>query len=288
MFLKKIPLRRPGLSSQGVPAPNLNFSGLLKFRKPHLFLFFSLLFFFFSTGCREAVRTLNRGEKQTLQRILEHWETWMPQKKKQGTAPLLDFEELQQGLGPEEQAFLRKIWGIRLPNRPHLGFPEKGTLFIRIEDEGVIRNGKKERLDPQYLPEPVYQAYQKMMTAMEKDLEKRLRVDSGFRSPAYQLYTFLFYLPKHDHSIGKTREWVALPGYSEHGSPSKQAIDFINEQGINGEDRAEDFENLSEYGWLLAYAGQYGFELSYPRGIKGTTFEPWHWRFCNGSCKNAG
>lgn len=32
--------------------------------------------------------------------------------------------------------------------------------------------------------------------------------------------------------------------------------------------------------WLLAHAGDYGFELSFPKGnTQGVTYEPWHWRW---------
>ncbi|HAM41218.1 MAG TPA: hypothetical protein DDX89_07900 [Candidatus Omnitrophica bacterium] len=123
-------------------------------------------------------------------------------------------------------------------------------------------------------------AYEAMMEAMAHDLGKRLLVESGYRSPAYQLYLFLFYLPKHDHSIRETNRFVALPGHSEHGYPPRQAVDFINEEGINGEDNPEAFEALPEYQWLAHHAHEFGFVLSYPRdNPHNTAFEPWHWHF---------
>ncbi len=119
-----------------------------------------------------------------------------------------------------------------------------------------------------------------MMEVMESDLGKRLLVESGYRSPAYQLYLFMFYMPKHGYSIRETNRFVALPGYSEHGNPQKQAIDFINAEGVNGEDHPELFEALPEYDWLQKRAQWFGFHLSYPRdNEQHTAFEPWHWRF---------
>ena len=211
----------------------------------------------------------------------------MPQKKKEGKAPLIRFEELYAGLGAEEAEFLdrvraidpRKSFGFR---GDYLGSPREGVRFKRLKGQKIKlggQGGKSRKIDPQYLPEEVYRAYQTMMKAMKKDLGRKLLVESGFRSPAYQLYTFLYYLPKHHYSLAETGRWVALPGYSEHGAPHQQAIDFINEEGINGEEAAEEFERLTEYQWLLARAGEFGFELSYPRGRKGITFEPWHWRY---------
>jgi D-alanyl-D-alanine carboxypeptidase len=118
-----------------------------------------------------------------------------------------------------------------------------------------------------------------MMDAMQNDLGKRLYVESGYRSSAYQLYLFIFYLKNHDYSIRETTKWVALPGYSEHGAPRVQAIDFISSDGISGEENPRLFEDLQEYAWLIENARQYGFLLSYPKGQPGITFEPWHWHY---------
>ncbi|MBI1976669.1 MAG: D-alanyl-D-alanine carboxypeptidase family protein [Candidatus Omnitrophica bacterium] len=119
-----------------------------------------------------------------------------------------------------------------------------------------------------------------MMDTMERDIGKRLLVESGYRSAAYQLYLFIFYMPKHGYSIQETNRFVALPGCSEHGYPQQQAIDFINQEGINGEDKPEEFEALPEYQWLTEHAGEYGFVLSYPRNNdQNTSFEPWHWSY---------
>ena len=220
-------------------------------------------------------------EREILGRILAHWETWVPQMKKEGRAPLMTFDELYQGLGREEKGLLDRVRSIRPEGKTYLGMPDPDIVFKKIEGQEIRRKGKPETVDPQYLPAPVYKTYERMMRTMEKDLGRRLYVESGYRSPAYQLYTFLFYLPGHGYSIAETRRWVALPGYSEHGAPHRQAIDFINEDGVNGDDppqTAEDFERLPEYAWLQVRARDFGFELSYPRGAGGTTYEPWHWR----------
>ena len=156
-----------------------------------------------------------------------------------------------------------------------------------MEGQTYLKGGKQETVAPQYLPEETFWAYERMMRAMKQDLGKRLLVESGYRSPAYQLYTFLYYLPKHHYSLKETGHWIALPGYSEHGAPHRQAIDFINEEGINGEDNVEEFARLPEYEWLLKKAKNFGFELSYPRKKGNVTFEPWHWRYVNAEGKTA-
>ena len=234
-------------------------------------------------GCDPKWDALSESERGTLHRVLDHWKTWVPERQKAGTAPLMTFEELYAGLDENGRQFLDQIRAIN-PKKDfgfrgdHLGGPEEGVSLKRIEDQWVTKKGTPEKLDPQYLPENVFVAFRKMMEAMEKDLGKRLLVESGYRSHAYQLHTFLYYLPKHHYSLVETGQWVALPGWSEHGAPGRQAIDFINQEGINGEDHVEDFEALPEYVWLQKNAGRFCFELSYPRGKRGITFEPWHWR----------
>ncbi len=199
-----------------------------------------------------------------------------------GTAPLLTFEELYAPLNSDQRVFLDRMRALD-PSKlggssRKLPLPSGKETFIRLDRQVILREDKPVRLDTQYLPLPAHEAYRRMMGAMEADLGKRLLVESGYRSPAYQLYLFVFYLPKHGYSIRETNRHVALPGCSEHGSPAFQAIDFITPAGINGEDRPEEFEELQEYGWLMNRAGEFGFHLSYPRRGP-SAFEPWHWHW---------
>ncbi|MFH0986313.1 MAG: D-alanyl-D-alanine carboxypeptidase family protein [Candidatus Omnitrophota bacterium] len=154
-----------------------------------------------------------------------------------------------------------------------------------MNGQKIYVSGKERILPPQFLPPEVFKTYQFMMSSMENETGKRLFVESGYRSSAYQLYLFIYYLSNHDYSIRETAKWVALPGYSEHGAPDHQALDFINGDGINGENNAAEFEALTEYRWLLKNAGKFGFVLSYPKdaGV-GITYEPWHWRYNPASC----
>ncbi len=225
---------------------------------------------------------LTEAEQNLRQSVLQALVPLVDQRKKEGTAPLITFEEMVQRLSPDQREFVEQFRSIdpaqlngasrRLPP------PSPSQRFIRIDRQTVFRNSRSKRMDVQYLPAEAYEAYRRMMAAMEADLGKRLLVESGYRSPAYQFYLFLFYMPKHGTSIRETNRHVALPGCSEHGSPAFQAIDFITPEGINGEDRPEEFEELQEYGWLHARAKEFGFHLSYPRGGD-SAFEPWHWHW---------
>lgn len=68
------------------------------------------------------------------------------------------------------------------------------------------------------------------------------------------------------------KEWVALPGTSEH--QLGLAVD------INADKSKCD--NNEVYAWLAENAHEYGFILRYPQGkteITGTGYEPWHYRY---------
>lgn len=222
-------------------------------------------------------------ERARLQAILQTLEPVIGAKKSDGTANLLSWEELYAPLTDEDRAFLDAFRALRaatLGATSHYFGETTPPNLAAVGPQFVLKDGAQTLLDPQYLPQPVQVAYGKMMEAMERDLGTSLRVESGYRSPAYQLYLFLFYLPKHDYSVRETNRFVALPGHSEHGHPLRQAIDFINERGINGEDHPEEFEALPEYQWLHAHAADFGFFLSYPRdNLYHTAFEPWHWHY---------
>lgn len=94
---------------------------------------------------------------------------------------------------------------------------------------------------------------------------------------------FIYLTTSGDYSLKENAKWIAMPGYSEHGNPINNAIDFTSENGINGfsdSQSAKDFETLPEFGWLMQNANNFNFYLSYPRDNKfGVAFEPWHWHW---------
>lgn len=205
-------------------------------------------------------------------------------RRQQGTAALLKWEELYRPLNPAQRQFVDEFRALRAgaigSTSRYFGELKDTGGILPVGPERFVKDGKETLIDLQYLPEPVLNAYRRMMAAMEKDLGVRLLVESGYRSPAYQLYLFLFYMPNHDHSIAESIRHIALPGHSEHGYPPNQAIDFINQQGINGEYNPPEFEALPEFAWLNKHAAEYGFVLSYPKGnASNSAYEPWHWRY---------
>lgn len=68
------------------------------------------------------------------------------------------------------------------------------------------------------------------------------------------------------------KEWVAVPGTSEHQLGIAVDINADKTQSTNNE----------VYVWLAENAHNYGFILRYPQGkeeITGTKYEPWHYRY---------
>lgn len=255
----------------------------------------AVFFLFLSPGCaflqRKPVQLeldgLSPGHISQVKALVKKLEPFIGAKDREGSLPFLTFDELESPLNSNETRFLdafrylraREI-GVRIPFR---GFSQGRTPLTRLDHQKIRVKGDEKELPPQFLSPHVYEAYQLMMQAMERDTGRRLLVESAYRSSAHQLYLFIFYLSNHDYSIRETAKWVALPGYSEHGDPRRLAIDFINADGINGESNVAEFEALPEYRWLLEHAARFGFVLSYPKNsATGITYEPWHWRYEGG------
>ncbi|MEX0877527.1 MAG: M15 family metallopeptidase [Candidatus Spechtbacterales bacterium] len=196
---------------------------------------------------------------------------------------LISFEELENRLSEEEKYLMQNILNINPAKygiaAPYLGIESVPQDIVAIRGQKYIWEEEEKKIATQYLPKNVYEAYTKMNKVVKKDTKDGLLVRSGYRSPAYQFLTFVYYFQKNDFDIQKTFAQVALPGYSEHGYPPRQAVDFITENGVIWGDKI-CFDETIEYKWLLKNAAKYGFFLSYPQdNEKGMMFEPWHWRY---------
>jgi LAS superfamily LD-carboxypeptidase LdcB len=239
----------------------------------------------FLAGCVSTpvdVVKLAERDRAMVVRVLDKLDPVIAERRSQGDIATLIFKDLYAPLDNQERAFLRRIEDLdtRQINLtiPYQGIPQTPPQLIAITGQIISTPDGAREIPTQFLPKAVYDAYVSMSAAMKSDLGKTVYVESGYRSATYQFYLFLFYLQNHAYSILETVRYVAWPGYSEHGWPEHQAIDFVNEQGIDGQNNPAEFESLEEYQWLLKNAARYGFELSYPKNSK-MAFEPWHWRF---------
>lgn len=229
---------------------------------------------------------LNFVHQFIIERVLNEWENEMTALPSEERA-IVEYSSLMDLLGTFERSFIERLFEI---NPIDLGFKgkyyasDKPQNLLRIESVSLIRKGKSYETGIQYLPSHINNSLELMMIEMQKDIGKRLFVDSGYRSPGRQAYLFVFYLVRiNGSSLRENSKWIAMPGYSEHGSAINTAVDFVNEIGINGfneSETAEDFEKLIEFDWLKKNAHKFNFYLSYPRGNRfGVSYEPWHWHW---------
>ena len=206
---------------------------------------------------------------------------FLKEKQRDQEFPRLSFKKLYSIFNNEkEKALFEKILKIDPKKYGQLGCYyevwEAPDDLVPIENQTYEREGVIKKVDLQYLPEEAYLAFRKMNEAMKKQIGCSLNIVSGYRSPAYQLLLFLYFLEKDKWDIKKTLRRVALPGWSEHGCPLKQGMDFA----CKDYRKMEDFDKSEEYKWLNENASRFGFYLSFPKGNEfGIMYEPWHWHY---------
>ncbi len=196
----------------------------------------------------------------------------------------LHFYDLYRKLDQQEMELIKHfleldpyIFGFR---GEFFGIKGMPVNLVPVVDQKYKIKSKKKIIKTQYLPVPVWVAYDKMRRACVEESGKRILVNSGYRSPAYQVLTFFHYMKMHKFDFQRTVRGVAFPGYSEHGNPRKQGIDFMTIDGVPSDDNPNGFEKTREFKWLSKRAENFGFAMSYPpNNSHGIKFEPWHWRY---------
>jgi len=196
----------------------------------------------------------------------------------------LTFEQLYSQLNQPETEVIKQLLALE-PKKlgfmgPFVSLEGPPGDLAKLEGQAFVRGGEKITIANQYLPQSVWQAFQKMQQAIKQDTGNKLMVESGYRSPAHQSITFLTYLEKSDFDIKYVVSGVALPGYSQHGDPVNTAMDVINQDGVPTDEEPQLFATTKEYKWLMKNAKRFDFYLSYPVGNEfGVKFEPWHWQY---------
>ena len=153
-----------------------------------------------------------------------------------------------------------------------------GYGMIRESQEYALTFG--EELTDETLQQLVRDYQQLEAAGMEKELEKTdWRIINSWLGTLYpelrETGTYQSYINQGYSQVKAERtakEWVALPGTSEH------------QLGIAVDINADKSKCSNEdvYGWLAENAYKYGFVLRYPPGkqkITGTSYEPWHYRY---------
>jgi len=196
----------------------------------------------------------------------------------------LTFDKLYGQLNEAETNVIKELLGIEPASLgfkgPFVTLDDAPDNLVTIENQSYTKNGQTYNIQPQHLPAQAWEAFKEMKSAIKAAIGSDLLVESGYRSPAHQAIVFLTYLELSKFNINYVASGVALPGYSQHGDPERTASDVLNQDGIPTDDDPALFEKTKEYDWLLANAGRFGFELSYPPGNPdGINVEPWHWRY---------
>ncbi|MEG3439727.1 D-alanyl-D-alanine carboxypeptidase family protein [Pannus brasiliensis CCIBt3594] len=159
---------------------------------------------------------------------------------------------------------------IAARNPAYLGhFP-----YLEVDRSRLVRVGMYYDR-PEYLEAEAADAFARTREAARAE-GVNLTIISGFRSVADQEKLFTRQIQRRGSRSAAAR-LSAPPGYSEHHTG--YALD-IGDGDARDTDLKYDFERTRAYRWLAARAGQYGFELSFPRdNPQGVSFEPWHWRY---------
>ena len=173
--------------------------------------------------------------------------------------------EFYSSLGIAHRIKLSDEWNLMVVNRWN-ELPEDYEVEL-VE----LFNGKE-------VDERIYPYLQEMFDAAREEGIYPI-VREGYRTEAEQQVMFDEKVQDY-RSEGYSRaraertakEWVALPGTSEHQLGI--AVD------INAD--KEKCSNEEVYAWLAENAHKYGFILRYPQGkvsITGISYEPWHYRY---------
>jgi len=149
-------------------------------------------------------------------------------------------------------------------------------LGHRIEGKVDLKNLDFARLPPElvldgrqiYVTESTRNAFVKMAAAAALD-GVELLVDSGYRSPEYQIRIYQRKMAEGDDFYEIARG-VAPPGYSEHMLGT--VVDLVPSKWTFSETPADR--------WLRENGARFSFVQSYPqKSDRGFTWEPWHWKF---------
>ena len=126
------------------------------------------------------------------------------------------------------------------------------------------------------LMEAVMQPLNEMMAAFASITGKRdVNIISAYRDFAYQAQLFEQRVKTEGEEAA--RQYVAIPGGSEHHTGYALDLGILHDTGLS-----ETFRAQGEYGWLARNAYRYGFVVRYQADktdITGIAEEPWHLRF---------
>lgn len=218
---------------------------------------------------RELLATLNHLEERAVLR------------------PTITLDQLRSSLSTDQQAIVDQIINLK-PQDYGVNTPYAGDLepvpndLVKISDQQYTERGERKTIAEKYVPRHIFEAYVCMNEAfMTEHPDRKLLVQSCYRSPAYQVAVFVDWLINaYDGDIVRTIRHASPPSYSQHTIASKAAIDFKNVDGSPSGYHPEDFKDTVEYAWLCRHGNEFNFYESWPEGNEfGMRAEPWHWQY---------
>lgn len=173
--------------------------------------------------------------------------------------------DFSSGLGLSHEVRTSEDWNLIVVNRWN-NLPD--DYHVKLTE---LSNGEK-------VDSRMYPALQEMFDAARAEQIYPI-VRDGYRSMEEQqeemdgkIQAYLSEGYSKARAEKNAKEWVALPGTSEH--QLGLAVD------INADKTRCSNEEV--YKWLSEHAHQYGFILRYPLGkqsVTGISYEPWHYRY---------
>jgi len=173
--------------------------------------------------------------------------------------------------------FLRKARYLKRITALHaaLGIPadyaDRHCVPLQMEARKLTLIGTDIYQREQRLISGAAAAWRMMKESAAKD-GIELQLVSAFRSVEYQ-ESILRNKLNNGLQLDDILKVSAAPGYSEHHTG--RALDLTTPGCAVLE---EEFEQTDAFDWLTAFAENFGFSLSYPRGNRfKLAYEPWHW-----------
>lgn len=201
-------------------------------------------------------------------------------------SPVMTMDTLTGALPDDQKQLVEQVleldpqdYGVATP---YVGLETAPDDLVLVSGQRYVRDGTETTIEDRYLPKHVHAAFLDMNYAFEEDNPGRsLLIGAGYRSPAYQVVVFVWWLvTKYDGDIGKTIRHASPPAYSQHAIASQTAIDIMTIDGRPSDDNPEDFKGTLEYSWLQQHASAFDFYESWPENNGyGMRPESWHWQY---------
>ena len=229
----------------------------------------------------DPIKTFDESTLQTFPATFESLE-------QQGIlTPTVTLDGLRASLNADQRVVVDQIINLK-PRDYGVDTPYAGDLepvpvdLVRVSGQQYAGRGVQKTLGDKYVPRHIFAAYVQLNDAfMAENRDRKLLIQSCYRSPAYQVVVFINWLMNgYAGDIGRTIRHASPPNYSQHTVASSAAIDFKNIDGSPSDDNPEDFKDTVEYAWLRRRGGEFSFYESWREGNEfGMRAEPWHWQY---------